>query len=157
VSNDHTQPPGAEGADVARVGHTVAVSLVEDVDVSRGDMLVAAEPEARPTVAKLLRADLCWLDAEPLSTARKYVLRHTTNTVFARVRSVDEVLEVKTLSHGTGESTLRMNDIGRVSLTLQKPIVCDPYDRLPSTGAFVLIDEASNATVAAGMVRSVEG
>jgi sulfate adenylyltransferase subunit 1 len=121
-------------------------------------MLVSgADDAAAPSVAKSLRADLCWLDAEPLSTARKYVLRHTTNTVFARVKSVDEVLDVKTLSHGTGEASMKMNDIGRVQLALQKPIVCDPYDRAPATGAFVLIDEATNATVAAGMVRTVEG
>ena len=158
VANDHTRPLRAGSVDDARAGHVVAVSLVEDVDVSRGDMLVSgAEDAAAPSVAKSLRADLCWLDAEPLSTARKYVLRHTTNAVFARVKSVDEVLDVKTLSHGTGEASMKMNDIGRVQLALQKPIVCDPYDRAPATGAFVLIDEATNATVAAGMVRTVEG
>ncbi|RDU94980.1 elongation factor 1-alpha C-terminal domain-related protein, partial [Trinickia dinghuensis] len=88
------------------------------------------------------------------STQRKYLLKQTTNTVFARIGSVKEVLDVHTLSQMNSIRDLHMNDIGRIELTLQKPIVCDAYDMNPGTGAFVLIDEATHHTVAAGMIRT---
>ena len=136
----------------AFAGQTVTIRLTEDVDVSRGDTFVAAQRAPQP--AKKLEADLCWFDEEPLSTQRKYLLKQTTNTVFARVGAVKEVLDVHTLAHTSERHALTMNDIGRVSLTLQKPVVCDAYDEQPTTGAFVLIDEATHHTVAAGMIRA---
>ena len=153
VSNDHQASGEAAGVDVARAGQVVAVRLAEDVDISRGDLLVASTDVDPPTLSKQLSADICWLDSEPLSLARKYVLRHTTNTVFAKVKGIQQVLDVETLSHGTDIHALKTNEIGRVDLVLQKPIVADLFDVSPSTGAFVLIDEATNHTVAAGMVR----
>lgn len=113
-------------------------------------MLRAAAPEP----AKKLEADLCWFDDTPLSTQRKYLLKQTTNTVFARIGAIKQVLDVHTLSHATDRHDLTMNDIGRVALTLQKPLVCDVYDSHQGTGAFVLIDEATHHTVAAGMIRA---
>ncbi|MBU9224690.1 elongation factor 1-alpha C-terminal domain-related protein, partial [Burkholderia multivorans] len=71
-----------------------------------------------------------------------------------KIGGVKQVLDVHTLSHATDRQDLKMNDIGRVALTLQKPIVCDTYDAHPGTGAFVLIDEATHHTVAAGMIRA---
>ncbi|RDK12210.1 sulfate adenylyltransferase subunit 1 [Cupriavidus lacunae] len=139
-------------AESANVGDTVTVRLTEDVDVSRGDMFVAADAATAP--AKKLQADLCWFDDESLNPARKYVLKHTTASVFARVSAVDRVLDVHTLSHETGRHDIRLNDIGSVQISLQKPIVCDAYGDNPATGAFVLIDEATNHTVAAGMIRA---
>ncbi len=153
VSNDHQASGDAAGVDVARAGQVVAVRLAEDVDISRGDLLVASTDVDAPTLSKQISADICWLDSEPLSLARKYVLRHTTNTVFAKVKGIQQVLDVETLSHGTDIHALKTNEIGRVDLMLQKPIVADLFDASPSTGAFVLIDEATNHTVAAGMVR----
>jgi len=138
----------------AFAGQTVTIRLTEDVDVSRGDTFVAAQRAPQP--AKKLEADLCWFDEEPLSTQRKYLLKQTTNTVFARVGAVKEVLDVHTLAHTSERHALTMNDIGRVSLTLQKPVVCDVYDEQPATGAFVLIEEATHHTVAAGMIRGFE-
>jgi sulfate adenylyltransferase subunit 1 len=138
--------------DRAFAGQTVTIRLAQDVDISRGDTFVAAQEVPQP--AKKLEADLCWFDDEPLSTQRKYLLKQTTNTVFARIGSVKEVLDVHTLSHTSEVHNLKMNDIGRVALTLQKPIVCDAYDAHPATGAFVLIDEATHHTVAAGMIRA---
>jgi sulfate adenylyltransferase subunit 1 len=82
------------------------------------------------------------------------VLKHTTASVFARVSAVDRVLDVHTLSHETGRHEINLNDIGSVQISLQKPIVCDTYGDNPGTGAFVLIDEATNHTVAAGMIRA---
>ncbi|KJK22709.1 sulfate adenylyltransferase [Burkholderiaceae bacterium 16] len=139
-------------AESASVGETVTVRLSEDVDVSRGDMFVAAGADS--VSAKKLTADLCWFDDESLNPARKYVLKHTTASVFARVSSVDRVLDVHTLLHETGRHDIGLNDIGSVQLSLQKPIVCDAYGDNPATGAFVLIDEATNHTVAAGMIRA---
>jgi sulfate adenylyltransferase subunit 1 len=153
VGNDHKAAHGAAGADVAKAGQVIALRLAEDVDVSRGDLIVASESIDAPVLTKQISADICWLDSEPLSLARKYVLRHTTNTVFAKVKGIQQVLDVQTLSHGTDIHALNMNEIGRVELVLQKPIAADLFDDAPSTGAFVLIDEATNHTVAAGMVR----
>ena len=138
----------------AFAGQTVTIRLTEDVDVSRGDTFVPAQRAPQP--AKKLEADLCWFDEEPLSMQRKYLLKQTTNTVFARVGAVKEVLDVHTLSHTSERHALTMNDIGRVALTLQKPVVCDVYDEQAATGAFVLIDEATHHTVAAGMIRRFE-
>lgn len=136
----------------AFAGQTVTLRLAEDVDVSRGDTFVPAAQPVEP--AKKLEADLCWFDEMPLSTQRKYLLKQTANTVFTKIGAVKEVLDVHTLTHAVDRHDLKMNDIGRVSLTLQKPIVCDTYDAHPGTGAFVLIDEATNHTVAAGMIRA---
>jgi sulfate adenylyltransferase subunit 1 len=145
-------PGGTALVDRAFAGQCVTVRLAEDVDVSRGDMFVEADDA--PVPAKKLQADLCWFGDEPLSPQRKYLLKQTTATVFARVGAVERVLDVHTLSHAIDRHNLAMNDIGTVSLTLQKPLVADTYDAHPGTGAFVLIDEATHHTVAAGMIRA---
>jgi sulfate adenylyltransferase subunit 1 len=145
-------PGGTAQVERAFAGQTVTIRLTEDVDVSRGDTFVSAGQAPQP--AKKLEADLCWFDDEPLSPQRKYLLKQTTSTVFARVGAVKEVLDVHTLEHTSERHNLTMNDIGRVTLTLQKPLVCDTYDTHPATGAFVLIDDATHHTVAAGMIRA---
>ncbi|MEX3968535.1 sulfate adenylyltransferase subunit 1 [Paraburkholderia sp. EG286B] len=145
-------PGGTAQVDRAFAGQTVTIRLAQDVDVSRGDTFVPAADATQP--AKKLEADLCWFDDEPLSPQRKYLLKQTTSTVFAKIGAVKQVLDVHTLSHATDRHELAMNDIGRVALSLQKPLVCDLYDANPGTGAFVLIDEATHHTVAAGMIRA---
>ena len=148
-------PGGVAQVDRAFAGQTVTIRLSEDVDVSRGDTFVPRNISGvKIEPAKKLDADLCWFDEEPLSPQRKYLLKQTTNTVFARIGAIKEVLDVHTLLHSVDRHNLTMNDIGRVALTLQKPIVCDAYDTHQGTGAFVLIDEATHHTVAAGMIRS---
>ncbi|MEA3088857.1 MAG: sulfate adenylyltransferase subunit 1 [Caballeronia sp.] len=148
-------PGGVAQVDRAFAGQTVTIRLTEDVDVSRGDTFVPRNTSGtKIEPAKKLDADLCWFDEEPLSPQRKYLLKQTTNTVFARIGAIKEVLDVHTLLHAVDRHNLTMNDIGRVALTLQKPIVCDAYDTHQGTGAFVLIDEATHHTVAAGMIRS---
>ncbi|UCF25441.1 MAG: sulfate adenylyltransferase, partial [Ralstonia sp.] len=144
-------PNGA--ADSAGPGETITVRLADDVDISRGDTIVAT-PTTAANAAKKLQADLCWFDEHELNPARKYVLKHTTATVFARVSEVERVLDVHTLSHETGRKQIALNDIGTVSISLQKPIVCDAYGDNPATGAFILVDEATHHTVAAGMIRA---
>ncbi|GCB03837.1 sulfate adenylyltransferase subunit 1 [Ralstonia sp. SET104] len=147
-------PNGA--ADSAGPGETVTVRLADDVDISRGDTIVAVSTEATAAAnaAKKLHADLCWFDEHALNPARKYVLKHTTATVFARVAEVERVLDVHTLSHETGRKQIALNDIGTVHISLQKPIVCDAYGDNPATGAFILVDESTHHTVAAGMIRA---
>ena len=147
--------PLEDGVQSATAGQPVVVRLADDIDVCRGDLIVASEEhDAHPAVvARTLSADICWLDSEPLSLSRKYLLQHTTNTVFAKVRGVRQVLDVQTLSQGGHAAQVVTNDIGRIDLVLQKPIVADLFDATPATGAFVLIDEATKHTVAAGMIR----
>jgi len=139
----------------AQTGEAIAIRLVEDIDVSRGCLFVGAEDASPPTLSKQISADLCWLDSEPLSLSRKYALRHTTNTVGAKVKAIQQVLDVETLSHASETHPLTTNEIGRIDLVLQKPIVADVFDQSQRTGAFILIDEATNHTVAAGMIREV--
>jgi sulfate adenylyltransferase subunit 1 len=138
----------------AATGQAVTLCLSEELDVSRGDLFVMAEGQEPPTLTQQLCADLCWLDSEPLSLSRKYALRHTTNTVAAKVKRIQQVLDVHTLQHGTDVHALCANDIGRVELALQKPIAADLFDEARRTGCFILIDEVTNHTVAAGMIRS---
>src|SRR5260370_11671803 len=113
---------GTAAVDRAFAGQTVTIRLAEDVDVSRGDTFVLREGAPEP--ARKLEADLCWFDDTPLSTQRKYLLKQTTSTVFARIGAIKEVLDVHTLSHTAARHELTMNDICRVSLPLQKTIVC---------------------------------
>ena len=145
-------PGGTAAVDRAFAGQTVTIRLTQDVDVSRGDMLVKVQDA--PQTAKKLSADICWFDEEPLSTQRKYLLKQMTHTVFARIGSIEKVLDVHTLSQMNAICDMKMNDIGRVVLTLQKPIVCDIYDKHSSTGACVISDEATHHTVGAGMIRT---
>jgi sulfate adenylyltransferase subunit 1 len=152
VANDVGMAPTDGGAERAHTGQAVVIRLTDDVDVSRGDLIVATD-QALPSLTKSLQADVCWLDAEPLSLSRKYLLQHTTNTVFAKVKNIEQVLDIHTLSQGVGAYTVRTNEIGRINLILQKPIVADLFDDAVATGSFVLIDEATKQTVAAGMIR----
>ncbi|MES2585888.1 MAG: GTP-binding protein [Pseudomonadota bacterium] len=137
----------------AQTGEAVAISLAEDIDVSRGCLFISAEDTKLPILSKQISADLCWLDSEPLSMGRKYALRHTTNTVGAKVKEIQKVLDVQTLSHALETHPLTTNEIGQVDFVLQKPIAADLFSQSQKTGAFILIDEATNHTVAAGMIR----
>ncbi|MBU3638711.1 sulfate adenylyltransferase subunit 1 [Polynucleobacter sp. AP-RePozz3-80-G7] len=149
------QANGNNAVDSAETGQAVAIQLSEDIDVSRGSLFISAEDNHPPVLSKQLSADLCWLDSEPLSLSRKYALRHTTNTVGAKVKNIQQVLDVQTLSQARDVQTLSTNEIGRIDFILQKPIVADLFDQSQRTGAFILIDEATNHTVAAGMIREV--
>jgi len=137
----------------AQTGEAVAIQLSEDIDVSRGSLFISVDDAAAPTLSKEISADLCWLDSEPLSLSRKYTLRHTSNAVGAKVKAIQRVLDVQTLLHASDTHALTTNEIGRVDFVLQKPIAADLFDQSQSTGAFILIDEATNHTVAAGMIR----
>lgn len=142
------------GASRAIAGQAVMIRLADDVDVSRGDLIVSADDlTGQPVLAKSLQADVCWLDTEPLSLSRKYLLQHATQTVFAKIKDIEQVLDIRTLSQGMDATTIHTNEIGRIHLTLQKFIAADLYDESIATGSFVLIDDATKHTVAAGMIR----
>jgi len=137
----------------AQTGEAVTIQLSEDIDVSRGSLFISVDDAAAPILSKQISTDLCWLDSEPLSLSRKYALRHTSNTVGAKVKAIQRVLDVQTLLHASDTHALTTNEIGRVDFVLQKPIAADLFDQSQRTGAFILIDEATNHTVAAGMIR----
>ena len=150
---NHFKAGGNNAVESAHTGDAVAIRLTEDLDISRGSLFIGAEDSHAPTLSKHISADLCWLDSEPLSLSRKYALRHTSNTVSAKVKVIQRVLDVETLSHTSDIHTLTSNAIGRVDFILQKPIAADLFSQSQHTGAFILIDEATNHTVAAGMIR----
>jgi sulfate adenylyltransferase subunit 1 (EFTu-like GTPase family) len=129
---------------------SVALRLEDDVDVSRGDMIV--HPGEGPPAARELEATVCWMHERPLRAGARLKLKHTTRTVPARVEAIDGRLDMSTLDHEEGASELRLNDIGRVRLRLGQAVFADSYSRNRETGSFILIDESSNDTAAAGMV-----
>jgi sulfate adenylyltransferase subunit 1 len=134
----------------ASAGDAVTLRMRDEIDVSRGDMLV--DVRHAPHAAKALRAEICWFVPAPLDLAGRYLLKHTTRTVRARVVTVNHRLDIHTLERAApGE--VGMNDIAQVSLSLNQPIFCDTYRENRATGSFILIDELTNQTVAAGLVE----
>jgi sulfate adenylyltransferase large subunit len=128
---------------------SVTVGLEDEVDVSRGDMIAAAAGAPEPV--RELAATVCWLGDAPARPGGRYLLKHTTRTVRARVEAVQDRLDVTTLESDPADE-LALNDIGVLRLRLGEPVMADPYASLRSTGAFILIDEATNETVGAGMI-----
>jgi sulfate adenylyltransferase subunit 1 len=139
--------------DLAEAHAPLSVTLVLDheLDISRGDLIVSAGNPA--TVAKNVKAALVWMDQLPLDRSRRYLFKHTSQTVPAFVSELEHRTNITTLSHEPA-GTLEMNGIGVVAIQLLRPIALDPYGENRSTGAFILIDPETNSTVAAGMVTA---
>jgi sulfate adenylyltransferase subunit 1 len=135
----------------AAAGDSVALLLADELDVSRGDML--ADVVRPPRAAKSFEAKLCWLANEPLAPQGRYLLRHTTRTVKAKFASINYRIDVQTLDRKPPDSEVRMNDIVHAALVVQQPLFVDSYAVDRATGAFILVDEATNQTVAAGMIE----
>ena len=130
----------------------VSISLADDIDISRGDLL--ARPQNQPEVTTEFDAMVCWMaDEAALEPGRDYVIKHTTRTTRARVIALDYRLDVNTLHRDKSATALKLNELGRVSLRTQVPLLLDEYSRNAATGSFILIDPETNVTVAAGMVR----
>ena len=129
---------------------SVSITLEDDIDVSRGDMI--ARPNNQPTVCQEVELMMCWLDNKSLNPTGKYILRHTSNEVRAKVKEVRYKVDVNTLHRNEDELEIKMNDIARVKLRLAKPIFTDSYSKNRITGSVILIDEATNNTVASGMI-----
>ena len=131
---------------------SVAITLNDEIDISRGDMLV--KPNNPPEPRQDLDAMICWFSAEKKLAGRgKYILRHTEKEVKAIVSEVKYKVNINTLHKVEDDLTFGLNDIGHISLRISAPLVADSYRRNRITGSFVLIDEHTNETVAAGMVR----
>jgi sulfate adenylyltransferase subunit 1 len=136
---------------------SVTLLLEDEIDISRGDLIVSQKVSpggTPPLVTNSLRADLCWLSETPLDPRRRYLIRHTTRTVKAKLAEIHHRFDIHTLEKQTA-AALAANDIAEVSFQLAQPLAVDPYQRNRATGAFIVIDEATNNTVGAGMV--VEG
>jgi sulfate adenylyltransferase subunit 1 len=141
----------AEGEiDEALPGQSVTIRLEDDVDVSRGDLL--SDPEDPALAARELTARVSWMTDRPLEDRARLLIKHTTRTVPARVEEILSVVQIETLEDRRAPGKLELNDLGVVRFRLAEPLAVDPYARNRATGAFILIDEATNDTVGAGMV-----
>jgi sulfate adenylyltransferase subunit 1 len=141
---------GAE-REIAIAGDSVMLVLADDLDVARGDLIV--DPARPPVEAKFLDVALVWLDAEPLRPNARYLVQHATRRVIGKVSAVTARLDVNTLLEAGPAERVLANDIVHARLVLQSPLFVDPYGKARATGALILIDETSNHTVAAGLVR----
>jgi sulfate adenylyltransferase subunit 1 len=128
---------------------SITLTLAEDLDVSRGDMIAGIENP--PPARREFQATVCWMSPKPMRTGAKYLLRHTTRRVKAIVPEIQYRIDPNTLDRQTGLTELRQNDIAHVSIKTLQPIACDAYRANRETGAFILIDDA-NDTVAAGFI-----
>jgi len=140
---------GFEDAQYAFAPQSVTICVEDDLDIGRGDML--AHPANVPWVARDIEAMLVWMHHEPMRLDRQYVVKHTTSTVRGRFTRLMYRLDPDTL-HRQETNTLALNDIGRVSMHLFRPILCDEYARSRQTGSFIVIDPVTNFTVGAGLI-----
>jgi bifunctional enzyme CysN/CysC len=131
---------------------SITIRLADDVDVSRGNML--ADPARPPVVAREVEARVCWMSERPLEERMKIGVKHTTRTVRALVEELVSVVDIHTLDDVERPAKLELNDIGLVRLRLSEPLCVDTYAENRETGSFILIDEATNDTVGAGMIVS---
>ena len=143
--------PGGEPIDEAFPPQAVTVQLDDELDITRGDLV--CRPHNRPHAGQEIDAMICWLtERSALTPGARYTLRHTTRAVRAQVRELVYRLNINTLHRDETADSLSLNEIGRVRLRTQAPLLFDPYRRNRSTGSFVLVDDATNNTVAAGMI-----
>jgi sulfate adenylyltransferase subunit 1 len=140
--------------DEAHSGDAITVTLHDEVDLSRGDVLVG-DGDA-PQVGQTFDANVVWMHSEPLSSQKLYLLKHATRTIRARVQAVRHRVDVNTLSEHSA-TTLNINDIALVTLHTSLPLVFDAYRHIKTMGSFILIDPVTNATVAAGMIATSAG
>ncbi len=128
---------------------SVILTLEDEIDISRGDMLIRQRNV--PDLADEFEAEICWMDEVPLEEGGRYLLKQTTNTVPAIIKEMRYKIDINTL-HRKEDKELGLNDIGRVIIKTQRPVMYDPYERNHATGSFVLIDELSNTTAGAGII-----
>ncbi|MDQ3663672.1 MAG: GTP-binding protein [Actinomycetota bacterium] len=132
---------------------SVTVRLEDDLDVSRGDMI--CRPQNAPKPSQDVDAMVCWMTNEPLRPRQKLAIKHTTRSGRAMVKQIQYRLDVNTLHRDQDAGELGLNEIGRVQLRTQVPLLADPYSKNRTTGSFILVDEATGVTAGAGMINSV--
>jgi bifunctional enzyme CysN/CysC len=140
-----------ENLDIAYPGDSVTLTIEDEIDISRGDMIVRKNNV--PMVSNELEAYLCWMNEKDLELNKQYILQHNTRTVQVFVEDLIYRINVDSLSREDSDS-LSLNEIGRVKLKTSKPIFYDPYQVNQKTGSFIIIDPASNVTIGAGMIRA---
>jgi sulfate adenylyltransferase large subunit len=138
----------------ASAPQSVTICLADEIDISRGDMIVPAI--SAPHVAKRFRASLVWMNAKALEPGRSYFIKHTTHQVRGVIRGIHHRVDVNSLAHVVA-TKLELNEIGEVSVETHRPLFFDPYKDNRITGAFIVIDPLSNETLGAGMIIGVEG
>jgi len=129
---------------------SVTLRLAHEIDISRGDMLV--HPENLPHMDTQIEAMLCWMDEQPLHRARKYLIKHTSHSVRCMIKELKFRMDIEQLEEVHGVDTLTLNEIGRVVIKTTTPLLYDAYENNRQTGGFILIDEVTHRTVAAGMI-----
>ena len=127
-----------------------SMQLTDDIDISRGDMIV--RPDNLPYVGQDFEAMICWMSEEPMQINRKYVIKHAAKTVRVMIKSLNYRVNIDTLEIDKTAGILKLNDIGRITVKTMTPLAFDPYERNRYTGGFIIIDEATNITVGAGMI-----
>ncbi len=135
----------------AWAGQSVTITLADDIDICRGDMLV--HPDNKPEVSQDITATICWMNEKPLQPSGKYLLKHTGKDVRCVVREVVHKIDISTLQPFDDDKTVGLNAIADIKLKTSAPLCFDPYTRNRTTGSFILIDEGTNETVAAGLIR----
>ncbi len=140
-----------EEKETAKVKESVIITLEDDIDVSRGNMLIKYPQEFTPS--DKVNATICWMDEVGIKTDKMYLLQHGTNRVKAKLTNVNSILNIHSLETDSEKKYFHLNDIGDAELKLAKPIFADAYNKNPDNGSFILIDEFSNNTVAVGFIR----
>ncbi|SDS20316.1 sulfate adenylyltransferase subunit 1 [Paraoerskovia marina] len=132
----------------------VTIRLADEIDISRGDML--ARPNNTPAAVQDVDAMICWMDeSAAFVPGKKYAIKHTTNWARAVVKGINYRVDVNTLHRDEEATQIGLNEIGRVQLRVTKPLFVDSYQQNPQTGSFILVDESTNKTVAAGMIGTL--
>jgi len=134
----------------ATAGDSVTITLDDQVDISRGDLLV--KPDDMPVVSQDIDLMACWFNEKPLRPGGRYLVRNYSNSAGCLVKSVNYRMNINTLEKDTDDLSVRMNDIAHLSIKTSKPLFFDSYKKNNITGSLILIDEGTNETVAAGMI-----
>lgn len=140
-----------ESLQEAYAPQSVAIQIEDDIDISRGDMLVRSDN--LPTVGQDIELMICWLNEKPMQVGNKYYLRHTTTGMRCIVKEIIYKVDINTLEELSGGNTLQMNEIARIRIRTSQPLVYDSYHINRTTGSLILIDEGTNETVGAGMIK----
>ena len=139
-----------QSLDEAFAPMSVSITLEDDIDVGRGDMIVRSNN--KPEVTQDIEVMLCWLHNNPAKPRTKFTIQHTSNEEKAMIKEVVYVIDINTLERNADEKELKMNTIAKVKLRTTKPLMTDAYRENRITGSIILIDDATNETVAAGMI-----
>jgi sulfate adenylyltransferase subunit 1 len=129
---------------------SVTMTLDDEIDISRGDMI--AKPDNQPTVGQDIDLMVCWLNQKKLDPRGKYIVKHTTNEAQAKIKEVKYKVNINTLHRIEDDKEIGLNDIGRIRMRTSKPLMYDSYKRNRSTGSLIIIDAFTNETVGAGMI-----